>query len=423
MINLSSLIKYKLSNGLQVILYPDINFPLVSTNLWYKVGSANEIPGKSGLAHLAEHLMFQGSLNVPKEAHFKYIEEAGGSLNGSTNKERTNYYETLPSNHLELAFWLESDRMGYLLQALDDDKFNNQLSVVINERKERYDNEPYGKAGEIIYSNIYSAAHPYFAPVIGWQDDLDNLTIDDAKEFIKTYYSPNNASLVVAGDFDLEETKTLIEKYFGNIPPAKNIPQIIFPSVSLTETKCITHYDKVNLPKIYLAWITDPSYSDEDFALSLSSFILGNSRTKYLFKKLVYDKQVAVNISCSLNSYKNSGVFLITATAHKDGNLDELKNLIFEEIEELKKNSFSQKELNRFINLYTSHTLFSLQNLANIADNLNGYDFELGTPDGFDFEIEKFRSLTPEIVGRFTSECLSKPYIELRILPLEENIL
>ncbi len=421
MINLNSLIKYKLSNGLQVILYPDNNFPLVTTNLWYKVGSANEITGKSGLAHLSEHLMFQGSLNVPKEAHFKYIEEAGGSLNGSTNKDRTNYYETLPSNHLELALWLESDRMGYLLPSLDDDKFNNQLSVVINERKERYDNEPYGRASEILYSNIYSANHPYYAPVIGWQNDLDALTINDAKDFIKTYYSPNNASLVVAGDFELDETQLLIEKYFGNIPPAANIPDIIYPDVALDQTKCVIHYDKVNLPKIYLAWQTDASFSDEDFALSLSSFILGNSKTKYLFKKLVYDKQVAVNISCSVISYKKTGLFLITATAHKDGNLDELKNLIFEEINEIRKNGFAEKELNRFINLYTSHSLFSLQNLANIADNFNSYDFELGYPDGFNFELEKYKNLTPQTVGKYTSDCLSKPYMELRILPQEEN--
>ena len=180
MIHFDNIKKYSLNNGLQIILFQDKSFPLVSVNVWYKVGSANEILNKSGLAHLSEHLMFQGSLHVPKEAHFKHIEEAGGNLNGSTNKDRTNYYETLPSNHLELALWLESDRMGFLVDALDNEKFSNQLSVVTNERKERYDNEPYGRAYELIFSNIFPITHPYHAHVIGWQNNLHNLTISVA---------------------------------------------------------------------------------------------------------------------------------------------------------------------------------------------------------------------------------------------------
>lgn len=420
MIHFDNIKKYSLNNGLQIILFQDKSFPLVSVNVWYKVGSANETIKKSGLAHLSEHLMFQGSLHVPKEAHFKHIEEAGGTLNGSTNKDRTNYYETLPSNHLELALWLESDRMGFLVDALDDEKFDNQLSVVTNERKERYDNEPYGRAYELIFSNIFPLTHPYHAPVIGWQNDLNNLTISDAKNFLKTFYSPNNASLVVAGDFNSNEAEQLINSYFGDFKSSV-IEKPIFQKNELTENKTLVYYDKVNLPRIYLVWLTDKSFSDEDFALSLSAYIIGNSKQKYLYKKLVYDEQSAAGISCFANTYKEAGMFVITATAHENGELDKIKESIFEVIEEIKNKGFAEDELARFLTLYNSHTIFSFQNLSHIADSLNNYDFELGYPNGFNFELNNFRNLTTEKVNTHTKDCLSKPYFELRILPQKEN--
>ncbi|MEJ2618482.1 MAG: pitrilysin family protein, partial [Ignavibacteriaceae bacterium] len=225
--------KYKLKNGLEVILHKNDNLPLVSVNIWYKVGSANEVKGKTGLAHLFEHMMFQGSQNVPKEMHFRYIQEAGGTLNGSTTFDRTNYYEKVPSNFLELVLWLESDRMGYLLPALTQDKLNNQKDVVSNERLERYDNQPYGLAWELIITNLFPEGHPYSWPTIGFMDDIKSYSLEDVTNFFKKYYSPANASLVVTGSFDNPMTKELIEKYFGDIagpnslmPPGNKIPEL-----------------------------------------------------------------------------------------------------------------------------------------------------------------------------------------------------
>ena len=211
--------KYNLINGLEVILHQNRSLPLTAVNIWYKVGSSNEVKGKTGIAHLFEHMMFQGSQNVPKEMHFRYIQEAGGSLNGSTSFDRTNYFEKLPSNFLELALWLESDRMGYFLPALTQDKLNNQKDVVKNERLERYDNQPYGLAWEILISSLYPEGHPYSWSTIGSLTDISNYSMEDVTSFFKKFYSPSNACLVIAGDFDLNQSKDLIEKYFGEIVP------------------------------------------------------------------------------------------------------------------------------------------------------------------------------------------------------------
>ena len=210
--------KGKLKNGLQYILYPDKTVPPVSVNIWYKVGSGYEVKGKTGLAHLFEHMMFQGSENVAKEMHFRYIQEAGGTLNGSTSTDRTNYYEKLPANSLELALWLESDRMGYFLPALTNEKLENQKDVVKNERLERYDNQPYGLAWELINKNLYPDTHPYSWPTIGFLKDIESYSIEDVRNFFKKYYSPDNACLVIAGDFEIQSTIDLIEKYFSSIP-------------------------------------------------------------------------------------------------------------------------------------------------------------------------------------------------------------
>ncbi len=219
--------KYKLANGLEVILHKNSNSSLVAVNLWYKVGSANDSKGKTGIAHLFEHMMFQGSQNVPKEMHFRYIQEAGGTLNGSTSYDRTNYYEKLPSNFLEMALWLESDRMGYFLPALDEEKLNNQKDVVKNERLERYDNQPYGLAWELLITNLYSKNHPYNWPTIGFLKDITSYTLEDVSGFFKKFYTPNNSSLVVAGDIDLDKTKDFIEKYFGAIEPGAEIEELV----------------------------------------------------------------------------------------------------------------------------------------------------------------------------------------------------
>ncbi len=420
MIDVNNLIKYKLNNGMNVILYSDKSFPDVAVNLWYKVGSANEKKGGTGLAHLCEHLMFQGSVNVPKEAHFKYIEEIGGVLNGSTSQDRTNYYETVPANNLELALWLESDRMGLLLPALDDEKFTNQLNVVINERKQRYDNQPYGKSWEIIFSNLFPENHPYHNPVIGWQEDLDKMTIDVAKDFIKTYYSPNNASLVIAGNFEIEEAKKMIEAYFGEFKPA-DIPAVTFPEYSLKGNKSLIYYDDVKLPAVYYVWQAGKEFTDEDFALTLAADILDESKTKHLYKKLIYDEKVAVGASVLPILLKNDGLFIISAIAHDMDSLDKMKQLIWEVIDNIKKEKFNDSEVKRYLNKYKSSKIFGYQKISGLANRINFYDNVLGNPDGFSYEENKYNEITAEIVSKYFIECVEKPYFELTILPKEAN--
>jgi zinc protease len=420
MIDVNNLIKYKLNNGMNVILYSDKSFPDVAVNIWYKVGSANEKKGGTGLAHLCEHLMFQGSVNVPKEAHFKYIEEIGGVLNGSTSQDRTNYYETVPANNLELALWLESDRMGLLLPALDDEKFTNQLNVVINERKQRYDNQPYGKSWEIIFSNLFPENHPYHNPVIGWQEDLDKMTIDVAKDFIKTYYSPNNASLVIAGNFEIEEAKKMIEAYFGEFKPA-DIPAVTFPEYSLKGNKSLIYYDDVKLPAVYYVWQAGKEFTDEDFALTLAADILDESKTKHLYKKLIYDEKVAVGASVLPILLKNDGLFIISAIAHDMDSLDKMKQLIWEVIDNIKKEKFNDSEVKRYLNKYKSSKIFGYQKISGLANRINFYDNVLGNPDGFSYEENKYNEITAEIVSKYFIECVEKPYFELTILPKEAN--
>jgi len=317
--------KHILDNGLEVVLYQDKSLPIVSVNLWYKVGSANEVDGKTGFAHLFEHMMFQGSKNVPKEKHFKFIEEAGGNLNGSTSLDRTNYYETLPSNSLELALWLESDRMGFLLESLTQDKLDNQKDVVMNERRQRYDNQPYGLAWEIIFSNLFPKKHPYHWPTIGWMKDIEKFELNDVIDFFKKYYSPNNASLVVAGDIEYNSALQLVKKYFDEIPKGKPFAEVSVTVEKLTENKKIVHHDNIQLSKIYLAWETAKLYDTDDATLDVLSDILTGSKNGRLFQSLVFEKQIAQDISSFQYSACLTGMFIIIATAKPGVSLDELK--------------------------------------------------------------------------------------------------
>jgi zinc protease len=275
--------KYKLSNGLEIILFQNNTLPFTAINIWYKAGSANEVKGKTGLAHLFEHMMFQGSKNVPKEMHFKYIQEAGGTLNASTSFDRTNYFEKLPSNDLELALWLESDRMGFFLEALDQVKLDNQKSVVLNERLERYDNQPYGLAWEKLISNLYPENHPYNWPTIGYYKDIESYTLDDVRSFFQQYYSPSNATIVIAGNFEVDKIKSLVEKYFGEIKNGGTPKTINFKASQLNESKFLTFEDNVNLERIYIAWHSQSAFSPED-ALDILSDLLTGSKNARLLK-------------------------------------------------------------------------------------------------------------------------------------------
>ena len=329
--------KYCLNNGMEVILYRDDSLPLISVNLWYRVGSGNEQEGKTGFAHLFEHMMFQGSKNVPKQMHFRYIQEAGGNLNGSTTLDRTNYYQSVPSNYLELVLWLESDRMGFLLPALNEEKLANQIDVVKNERRQRYENQPYGLAWEILFSNLFPKGHPYNWPTIGWMEDISDFKLEDIRNFFSMYYSPNNASLVVAGDFDRAQARELVEKYFGEIQPGAPIPEIKVPDFKIEKEISLIHKDNVQLPRLYLAWHTERSYQNTDAALEVLSDILTGTKNSRLYKTLVFDKEIAQQVSSYQYSAKLDGTFIIIVTAKPGYTLDQVKQEVLLEYPEYNK--------------------------------------------------------------------------------------
>ncbi len=413
--------KYTLNNGLEVILFQKQSVPFISVNIWYKVGSANEVKGKSGLAHLFEHMMFQGSKNVPKEMHFRYIQETGGNLNASTSFDRTNYFEKLPSNELELALWLESDRMGFFLDALDQVKLDNQKSVVLNERLERYDNQPYGLAWEKILENLYPQDHPYSWPTIGHYEDIESYNLEDVRSFFQKYYSPSNSTIVVGGNFDVDKTKLLLEKYFGEIKndAAPRSPNSL--RVELYENKFITFQDKVNLERLYLAWPTQTAFNKDDSTLDLLSDILTGSKNARLTRKLIYELQIAQDVSSMQFSGKYGGHFLIVTTAKPGKSLDEIKKIIFEEIFYLIDQNISNQELLRSKNVIKSNFIYSLQNIDTVSDLLNLYNFYLDEPNSFNFDLERYNNCTEDKIRDVTGRYFKKNYVDLRIVPEKNN--
>jgi len=413
--------KYKLNNGLEVILHQNDNHPLVSVNIWYKAGSSNERKGKSGIAHLFEHMMFQGSKNVPKEMHFRYIQEAGGTLNGSTNFDRTNYYEKVPSNFLELILWLESDRMGLLLPSLTKEKLNNQIDVVRNERLERYDNQPYGLAWEILINNLYPEGHPYSWPTIGYVDDINSYTLKDVKDFFKTYYSPSNACLTIAGNFEKEYARDLIEKYFGNLKSSKLPDDVFIPPVILNENKIITRKENVQLERIYLAWATENAFGPFDSSLDILGDILTGSKNARLHKSLVYDRELAQDISAYQFSGKYAGHFMVIATAKPGVSLTTLKEEIFRELDNISANGVTSREIFRSKNGIKSSFIYSMQNVDSLADQLNYYNFYFGEPNSFNDDLTRYENVTCENVKECVNKYFRKNYVELQISPANGN--
>lgn len=416
-LNNFELIHYKLENGLEVILNPYNKSPLVSINIWYKVGSANEVVGKTGLAHLFEHMMFQGSLNVPKEMHFKYIQEAGGSLNGSTSFDRTNYYETLPSNALELGLWLESDRMGFFLDTLTQDKLDNQKDVVMNERRQNYDNQPYGLAWEKLFGMLFPINHPYHFPTIGLIEDIEKFDLGEVSNFFKKYYSPANSSLVITGDFDIDETKQLIDKYFAPIQTQLVADVITKQAIVLSENKFEAYKDNVQLEKLYLGFHSAELFHKDDAACDILSYILSSNKSSRLYKRLFFEEQIVLDAHTYQFSGKYNGVFFISATAKPNISLGDIKAIIFEEIEKLINNGISDEEIERAKNSIISNYLYSLQNFSSIANYINMYNCYLNKPNSFEYDLNRYKNLTKEQIIDAAKKYLTKNYVELQIIP------
>ncbi|KAF0149945.1 MAG: peptidase M16-like protein [Ignavibacteria bacterium] len=426
--------RYVLSNGLNVILHQDHSTPTVSVNTWYHVGSGHEKVGRTGFAHLFEHLMFEGSKNVAEGDFDKLLEAAGGENNGSTTQDRTNYYEDVPSNALELALYLDSDRMGYLIEAMTQEKLDGQRSVVKNERRQSYENRPYGLAYETILKHMFPQGHPYSWPVIGSMADLTAASHEDVVEFFRTYYVPNNASLVISGDIDLNETINLVEKWFGEIPAGKPVPPQNPAAVKLSEEKIVMLEDKVQLPRLYIAWITPPNFTPGDAEMDVLANILSGGKNSRLYKKLVYELQIAQDVYAYQSSGKLVSQFQVVATARSGHNLTELKNVIEQELNKIKTEAPTQRELQRVVNQYEASFLARLERpggFSGKADLLNSYYYFTGNPDYANEDLARYKALAPEDIqfaaqkylpnnGRVILSIVPKGKTDLAIQPKTE---
>ena len=402
--------KYKLKNGLEVILSEDHRLPLVAVDLWYHVGPANEREGRTGFAHLFEHMMFEGSKHIGSKAHFRYLEGAGATgINGTTNFDRTNYFETVPSNQLDLALWLESDRMGYLLDTLDGEKLANQRDVVRNERRQSIENRPYGLAEEDIYQQLFPKGHPYYAAVIGSHADIEAAQIDDVRHFSEQYYTPNNASIAIVGDFNPATVKAQLEKYFGSIPAGPAVPKIEVKPPVITAEKRITVTDDVELPRVYMAWITPSIYTPGDADSDLLAHILGGGKSSRLYKKLVYEQQIAQDVEVDNDSELLGSVLDIQATAKPGVTPEQLEKAINAELDEIRKNGPTAAELERARNSVESDIIRKLENLGGfggVSDRLNQYNHYLGNPGYLPEDLQRYNSATVDSVHQLAAQHL-----------------
>ena len=390
--------QFRLANGLNVILHRDTSIPAVAVNVWYYVGSANEKPGRTGFAHLFEHLMFEGSKHVPEGEFDILLEGAGGDNNGSTSNDRTNYVIDVPANALELALFLESDRMGYLLDTMSPERVDGQRDVVKNERRQSFENRPYGMASIELDKMLWPATHPYSWPTIGHMEDLTAASYSDVVEFFKTYYAPNNASLVIAGDIDFDRTRALVEKWFGEIPRGPVVEPIAPPAAILTDVQRKTLTDNVTLPRLYLAWLTPRFYAPGDSALDVTSSVLTGGKNSRLYKRLVYDMQIAQDVSAFQQSGALGSSFMIVATARSGHTAAELQKVIDEELDRLRRDGPEPREVQRAINQMEASFYRRMERIGSFggkADQLNAYAFAGGGPDYFAEDLARYTSLSP----------------------------
>ncbi len=387
--------KTKLPNGLEVILHEDHRTPIATVNLWYHVGSKDEPAGKNGFAHLFEHVMFQGSKHVPEDAYFRYLERVGATdVNGTTSTDRTNYYETVPVNRLELALWLESDRMGFLLSHVDQLTFAGQRDVVKNERRQNYENAPYGMVVEFVHAQLYPPSHPYHLLTIGTPRDLDAATLEDVRAFFRTWYAPNNATLVVAGDIDKKKTLELVTRYFGPIPSAPTPPRMLPPAVKLEKEARLEVDAGVELPRVYITWPTPAMFAPGDGELDLAAHVLSGGKTSRLYKRLVYDMQIAQDVSAYQSSAQLGSTFEIVATAQPGHTAGELLKAIDEELATLRSGGVKDAELARARTSTSSAMVFSLEKNSSRANTINTYNQIAGDPNYLAKDLARYEEAT-----------------------------
>jgi zinc protease len=409
---------YTLPNGLTVVLSTDHTAPTVAVNIWYHVGSKNEVPGRTGFAHLFEHVMFTGSGHVPYGVHDKLTEGVGGSNNGSTSNDITNYYETIPVNYLESALWIESDRMGYLLDTLDIGKLNAQRDIVKNERRQRMDNQPYGRVFEILSNNIYPDSHPYHWDVIGSMEDLSAASEEDVKNFFRLYYAPNNAFLTIVGDFDPAQAKAWVQKYFGDIPRGKPVPRPTVAPVTLQTPKRLSYEDRVQVPRLYVVWPTVGEKNDDRFALSVLGSILAGPRTAPLTKALVFDTQAAASVSADQNTNEDVGEFFVTITPRPGHSLTELEAAADAVVAKMKADGPTAEQVQKATAGEELSFVRGLEsNLGKAFQLANGAAIH-GDPGYFRTEYQKTLAVTPADVKRVANKYLTGGRLVLSVVPV-----
>ena len=401
--------KYELANGLDVILYEDHTLPMVTVNVWYHVGSGMEQPGRTGFAHLFEHMMFQGSENHRGE-YFEPLQKIGGAINGSTNPDRTNYWQNVPSNYLELVLWLEADRMGFLLPAMDQEKLDNQRDVVKNERRQRLENQPYGKVREMFPPMLYPEGHPYSWTTIGSMEDLSAASMEDLTTFFKAYYNPNNTSIVIAGDIDVAQAKELVEKYFGSIPPGPAVDRYASWTPQLTKPVRAVAEDNVELQRLYYRWNSPAFLKPGDAEFDLLASILATGKTSRLYKALVYEQEIAQDVNAGQFSRELGSEFGIRVTAREGHTLYELEAALDAELEKLLTEGITEAELAEARIAWETSFVRRLEQVGGfggIANQLNTYNTYLGDPGMFAYDFGRYSNATVESVNMFARRYMS----------------
>ncbi len=411
--------KYQLPNGLDVILHVDRSDPIVALAVQYHVGSNREIEGRTGFAHLFEHMMFQRSENVPEDQFFKLIQDAGGTLNGGTSNDATTYFEVVPKNALEKILWMESDRMGFMINTVTKKSFAVQQNVVQNEKRQSYDNRPYGFTQEVVAKNLYPKGHPYSWTVIGEMEDLFNATVDDVKSFHQKFYVPNNATLVLAGDFDVNEAKQLIEKYFGEIPEGNEVKDPVAIPVKLDKTKKLFHEDNfARAPQFRMIWPTVEEYSDDSYPLSYLGQLLSQGKKAPLYKILEKDKKLTTSQNAYNSSLEIAGSFTITVTANEGISLSEVEKAIFEAFEMFEKEGFTEEDVERIKASQETGFYNGIASVLGKSFQLASYNEYAGDPSYYLTDIQKMKAVTRmDILRVYEKYIKDKPYLATSFVP------
>lgn len=412
---------FTLPNGLKVIVTEDHSVPILTVNTWYHVGSGDERPGRTGFAHLFEHLMFMGSQHVPTGQFDQLLEAAGADNNGSTTEDRTNYFEDGPSNALPLMLYLDSDRMGFMLPEITGEKVDLQRGVVQNERRQSYENQPYGLAEENILKRLYPDGHPYHWPVIGSMADLSAATIEDVRRFSRTYYTPSNATMVIGGDVDPGLVRRQLRTWFGGIAKGPAVPRRAAAPFRLAADAYTTLEDRVQLPRVYEAWHTVRAFAPDDAALDVLADVLAGGKSSRLYRRLVYELQIATQVAAYHDALRLDGSFRLFTTARPGHDLNELQRVVDEELRRLAETGPTPREVERVVNQTEAQFLARMERVGSFggkADQLAFYDYFVGVPDYFQADLDRYRRVTPAEVQRVARTYLLRRHrVVLSVVP------